>query len=359
MFLSEKSYAQLDNSFFKWKHEFTAEGDLRLQIENLNYFRNVEFKSPIDEGRTMGGFQFVPELSYQISNKALVSGGLLLKRDVGGEGFHQIQPTFQLKYVDKEMAFLFGRLEGNMDHNLIEPLLDPERIISNRTENGFQLLLNKIWFDADIWLDWQKMIYTNSPFREEFDAGVSTKLKLISSDKLKWQIPLSVLAHHKGGEIDTSGQPTVSQFTFTYGSELSYLPSASKLKRIQAGLYFNNYEDISGRATSFIDGLGQYASVSFHWENFYGMINYWDAHQFQSGNGDVIFQSISRKNPSKYKLDYRKLYMFRAGYEKDLGNDLSFLFRTNLIRDVNEELWDFVAEFYFRWTPSYLIKSKV
>ncbi|MCB9246636.1 MAG: hypothetical protein H6606_09430 [Flavobacteriales bacterium] len=322
---------------------------MSLRIENLNYFRNVEYRSPIDEGRTLFGLQFSPEVSYQIDDAWKVSSGLFLKRDFGSDEFDQNFPTFQLKYAHENLSFIFGRLEGNMDHGLIEPLLDPERTITDRVENGFQFLMSRDRFDLDIWLDWRKAIYPLSAFREEFDAGVTGQYNIVRSDSFILSIPVDILAHHKGGEIDTSGLPSVSQFTFSYGSSFSWQLSGNGVRRIRGGVYFNNYEDVSTRATTFIDGLGQYAFLSADWREFGLMITYWDSHQFQSSNGDVYYQSVSRKDPAQYLLDYRKVWMFRAFFERDFGNDLALLARVNYIYDVNERQNDLITEFYLRW----------
>lgn len=351
--ISDQARAQLDNSFFSWKHRHAETGTFRLHVENLNYFRNVEYKTVVDEGRTLLGFQFAPEVSYQISPRFLVSGGVYAKRDFGGADFEQFMPTFQLKYAHKKHAFIFGRLEGNMDHRLIEPALDPERIIFDRTENGFQYLLNDTLIDLDIWADWQKAIYMNSPYREVFDAGITGRLKPISKKRLEVDIPFVLLAHHKGGEIDTSGLQAVSQFTLYSGVELTYKPSAGALKAVRGGAYVLNYQDVSNRAETFIDGLGQYAFIDFRWDRFGVMANYWDSHQFESITGDVLYHSTSRQNPQKYILDYRKLWMLRLYYEQEITEDLGLLVRTNTIRDVNEETFEFIAEFYLRWTPEF------
>jgi len=351
--LSPNTYAQMDNSFFTWKKGHNETGQLTLQFENLNYFRNVEYKTVVDEGRTLLGLQFVPELAYQLGPQTRISAGLLAQRDFGGENFKKLNPTFQLKHDFKKSTFIFGRLEGNMDHGLIEPIMDPERVIYDRTENGFQYLHSNRFFDYDMWLDWQKAIYANSPFREEFDAGISGKIKLVEKDSFKLRLPATVLATHKGGEIDTSKQQAVSQFSFSYGITFDWIPKNSDLKKLRGGVILNNYEDISTRAVTFIDGLGQLAFIDFKWKEFGAQLNYWDGHQFEASTGDVLYHSTSRQNPEKYQLDYRKLWMLRMYYEKEMAKDLNFLFRTNIIRDVNEETMDFVAEFYVRWTPEF------
>ena len=41
---------------------------------------------------------------------------------------------------------IFGNLDGSIQHQLIEPIYNFERVITNRLENGAQFLINKISF---------------------------------------------------------------------------------------------------------------------------------------------------------------------------------------------------------------------
>jgi len=88
------------------------------------------------------------------------------------------------------------------------------------------------------------------------------------------------------------------------------------------------------------------------------MLNYWDAHQYHNPMGDVVFRTVSFRN-STYVFDYRKIVMARLFWQTKISPDFSFLFRANYMRDLRQNSDDFVAEFYFRWKPSFgLNKSK-
>jgi len=230
--LSTFSYAQLNNSFFDIERKDTTEGIFMLHIENLGYFRNVEYKSRIDEGRTLFGYQFWPEVTYQISENAQVSGGLFLQRDFGGDGFQYSLPTFSFQYRKDQHFIRFGNLIGSSQHQLVEPLYDPENIIEKRLENGFQYILNTPKFRGEFWTDWRKMIYQNSPFREEFTVGLTVEPKLIKTSNSVLSLPIAMLAFHKGGEIDTSHMPTESNFNFDYGIKYTLKPTLSVIDSI-------------------------------------------------------------------------------------------------------------------------------
>ncbi|MFT4522548.1 MAG: hypothetical protein ACI8ZN_001498 [Bacteroidia bacterium] len=352
------SSAQLNNSFFNSSKKNQAVGDFSLSLENLNYFRNVEYKTLQDEGRTLFGYQFSPELNYQLSDHVQVSAGWWIQRDFGGSGFYQSIPIYSLQIKKNEHTLRFGNLLGGMQHNLLEPLYDPERMIENRLENGFQYVRNTNKLAFDFWIDWQKMIYPYSPFREEFTLGIVAQPYLLNSARQTLSLPVQILAFHKGGEIDTSHQRTISMFNFNYGVRYQFKPHNSNIDSVEVQANLLYYEDISTIPENFIDGLGQMFSASIYFKKYYGlMLNYWDAHQFQGPSGDVIFQSVSAQNPMLYTTHYRKLAMLRVFYQRDVAKDLRFALRANYMYDINKSTQDVVAEFYFRWTPQFKIAN--
>lgn len=353
--LSTFSYGQWNNSYFDIERHDTTAGLLSLQVENLGYFRNVEYKTAIDEGRTLFGYQFWPEAVYQISDKAQVSAGIFVQRDFGSDEFYRNFPTFSFQYTTGVHRIRFGNLLGSMQHGLIEPLYDPERVIENRMENGFQYVLNHKRIKGEFWTDWRKMIYQNSPFREEFTVGLKVEPKLIDKEHHNISIPVAMLAFHKGGEIDTSHLPTVSNFNFDYALRYVYKPQGF-IDSIDVQGHALYYEDISATPENYIDGLGQYVSLGVYAKSFGFMLNYWDSHQYHNPMGDVLFRTVSMRN-SSYILDYRKLAMARLSWETKLAPDFNFLIRGNYIRDINHGSDNFVTEFYLRWTPFFGLKQ--
>ena len=353
MALYTSAYAQLNNSFFYMHRADTTQGLVQVYIENLNYFRNVEYTSDIDEGRTLFGYQFSPEISYQVAPGIQVSAGLFAQKDFGSDRFYELSPIYRLQYRTGAKTFRFGNLFGSMQHNLMEPLYDPERVIENRQENGFQFIWNRPNLYMDAWIDWQKMIYQNSGHPEEFTAGVIAEPKLIHTRSTSLSFPIHMLAYHRGGEIDTSHQNTSSIFNFDYATKFIHRPASGFLDSIDFQVHLAYYEDISTVQENFIDGLGQMVSAAAYFKNMGIMLNYWDSHQFQAPGGDVLYQSISFKNAKLYSHHYRKLIMARLFYEKQLAENLNFLFRATFSRDIHEKTDDVIGEFYFRWTPSW------
>ncbi|MCB9262504.1 MAG: hypothetical protein H6607_09035 [Flavobacteriales bacterium] len=352
IFLSKISYAQLNNSFFYIERNDSIKNQFNLHIENIGYFRNVEYTNAIDEGRTLFGYQFWPEMTYGISQNAQIAGGVFVQKDFGSSGFYKIAPTFSFQYKKKQHTLRFGNVLGSVQHGLIEPLYDPERIIENRNENGFQYLLKAKKLKGEFWIDWTKMIYPNSPFREEFTVGTTLEPTIISKKAVKLSLPVAALAFHKGGEIDTSKMPTQSNFNFDYGIRL--ISKIQKLDSFVLEFHALDYEDISTTPENFIDGLGQYAAVSAYKNQWGLMLNYWDSHQFYNPMGDAIYRTVSSKNPN-YILNYRKMAMARLFFQTNVAENLDFLLRSNFVYDMNQKTTGVIAEFYIRWHPKYTL----
>lgn len=350
--MGSKATAQLNNSYFFNKSAQLKAGQAAVSVDNLFYFRNLEYKTHIDEGRTLFGYQLWPTLSYQVADDIRVTGGGFFQKDFGADGFYHHQPTLTLEYRTGKKVFRLGTLNGSVQHNLVEPLYDFERVIEQRVENGFQFLWNKPRFTLDAWIDWRMVSYPNGTDPERFFIGTVAEPKWIKREHIQFSTPYQMVIYHQGGEIDTSGMPTLSQFNFDYAGRLTIKPEGA-LDSIDVQAHFLYYEDISTNTVSFIDGLGQYLSIAAYRKNWGMMLNYYDAHQFQAPLGDVLFQSVSAKNPALYTRFYRKMVMARLFYERDLGSDLRFLFRAGYMRDLNQPTDNVIGEFYFRWTPSF------
>jgi hypothetical protein len=361
LLLSTFSYSQVDNSFFSRvdSSAYYAGKRFQLQLDHLSFARNTEYRSKITRGRTLLGYQLETNLRYRINDFAYVKGGLWLKRDFGGDGFHQIQPLFALHVKKKNTEVIFGNLLGTTDHNLIDPLLNPETVISDRLESGIQLKHTASKLQLDVWVDWQKMIYKNSPFQEQFVAGYNANFDLLKKEGIVISLVSQSVAFHRGGEIDATLSRNVSQYNFNNGIKLNFLPKKGVMKSFEIRADFTNYEDKSTiTEDTYIDGLGQLVSVKADFNQMRFTLQYWDSHQYQSSRGDQIYHSVSRINPILHTSNYRKMLMLRGAYEKQIADQLSFLFRAQLIHDVHEQTQDVVLDLFFRWRFSHDFDEK-
>lgn len=354
LFVSYSVKAQLNNRVFDLQtwNDSIATNHFGLTVENLNFVRNTEYQSRLIEGETLLGFQLMPTVQYRAYENVQFSGGVFLKKDFGNNAFDKISPVFTVDIKQKKHEFLLGTIKGSTTHGLIEPLYSFDRLVKNRLENGLQHIYKSNRIKTDAWLDWETMIYTGSPFREQFTAGFSGEYSMIKKEKFVWSFPVQMLVHHRGGEIDASPLPVETQFNFAYGTKIKMPLADSLIDFIEIQGYLTYYEDQSSvPADSFIDGLGQYVSILFQKKNVGIMFNYWDAHQFQATNGDVVFQSLSTQN-SKYVFNYRKMAQVRLLYEKEVYPNFFFVGRFNMMYDFHQKTRDMVMEIYVKYAKT-------
>jgi hypothetical protein len=73
---------------------------------------------------------------YYANPNLAVTLGAYLRKDFGNEGIYDAEPLFSIKYHKRNLTLVFGSLEGNIQHNYIEPLYDVERKVTTPIEYG-------------------------------------------------------------------------------------------------------------------------------------------------------------------------------------------------------------------------------
>src|SRR5690606_6465707 len=112
-----------------------------------------------------------------------------------------------------------GAIEPHLSHRYIEPLLDYDKSITDPVDYGTQLKFDRPAHTTDVWISWKNMIYMPSSEQEEILGGVSTSLHLLKKDRHSLSMPLQVLGWHRGGQIDTTSLPAVTNMNFAAGLE--------------------------------------------------------------------------------------------------------------------------------------------
>jgi len=350
-------YAQLENNIFKIHNEIQLADtqQLKLRFDNLNYFRNNEYFGNIQEGYTLFGYQLQPELVYFPNANVRVAGGIFLMKDFGNPAYTQISPTFNIKLKKNDVSLLFGNLEANLNHRLVEPLYDFERLIYDKLEHGIQLKIEKprLWLDA--WMDWEKMIYHGSPFQEQFTAGFSSDINLLGAEKkLALSIPVQTMVSHKGGQIQLGGDSlglhnVLTQWNSAVGFSISYKFDNSFLKEIKTDNYFVYYKDLSGTQTvAYREGTGAYLNLLVKTKFIDVMLNYWNASSYIAPRGGPLYQSVSFDDPS-YTEKNRELLFLRLMYEKEFFKDLFFNVRFEPYQDFVEKRLEYSYSIYLTY----------
>lgn len=341
--------AQLDNRFFDLNYfdEPLDSGHWNFSLDNLSVTRNTEYLNMIHYGRTDFGHQLLPAFNYQINKNAKISLGGFPRYDFGTNGFKEARPFYQFSYNLKNHRFIFGSLEGSLQHDMVEPIVGYDQIIRRRIEEGMQLKYDHKRWKYDVWIDWQKMIYPNSPFNEVIVAGYNVYYRPIVKEKHELRLNTQALTYHSAGEINQKVEPVVMFFNFAHGIDYEWRPNQNF--SLFSSFYGVYHEDIStNQSYYFLDGLGQLVTLRAKYKAYSLVLNYWDAHEFMAPLGEGIFLSASDKNIGNPKR-YRKMAMARLVAEKQINSNLSWMFRLGANVNIDHSAIDVVMENYIRW----------
>lgn len=324
-----------DSLEYRIRPDSARVGELHLSVHNFNYLRNYEFFSKFQDGYTLYGTQFEPQLVYYAHPRLAISAGIHLRKDFGEEGLYKTYPLFSIKYQHKGLALINGVLEGNIQHRFIEPVFDMERKITNPVEYGTQLQVTKPGYFLDVFLNWNKMIYKPSSEQEQLFAGGSADIRLFKSGKTTLSLPLQVLAFHQGGQIDTVDKPLKTIINGAAGFKLNYSPGTS-VKSVFTENYFVGYTDNSStQMQAYNKGNGLYLNAGVR--SKYGdlIFSYWNADSYISSVGMPLYQSVSyRIGDEGYTEKNRELLIVRYAYQKALIPNFYLDFRVEPVFDL-------------------------
>ena len=350
-------FSQLDNKLLS--NELTINtkdtNKLLFSFNSLNFLRNTEYFGDVEFGKTFFGYSLNPKLVYIPNSFVRIDLGGLFRKDFGNTEFKIVAPTFSVKISKNGYSGIFGNYEGGMTHQFIEPLFNIDFAISKPLENGLQLKIDKRRIWSDTWIDWQKMIYQDSPFKEEISAGTTNYITILGEDeKLKISIPLQAIVHHFGGQIDTTHTtPLSTEINTASGLRISYFfPEGSFLKELRSDNYYvTYYEESPKKRQLFTKGDGMYFNFTIRSKILSIMASYWNGHQYIAPNGTPIFQSINPIEPTRltYKEPNRSLLFVRLFYEKQLYKGLNLDIRFEPFYEFNRKAIDFSYSIYLKY----------
>lgn len=159
---------------------------ISLAYSNLFYFRDYEYVNPIQTGYTLFGTWQYPRLVVQPNTWLKLEAGALLQKDFGDKQLSRAWPVFSLQVQQKNYRVIFGALEGNQSHGLIEPLMSYDKVIERPIEEGLQVKVNTKRVTADLWLDWEIRQKENANVPEELTGGLSVVVDLSKPDN-QWK----------------------------------------------------------------------------------------------------------------------------------------------------------------------------
>ncbi len=342
-------FAQLPNHLLSDKISINDldSGRFGFGITNTNYMRNTEYFNPIEEGRTLFGYQLHPKFSYQPTKNIKLEAGIWLRHDFGGiNGFTEAIPTFSLKAKGKKSELIFGTLEGALSHGVLEPMMDINSAIYKRIENGFQYKFHsKIsWFDT--WINWEKFIEPNEFAKEKFTAGIHYRGRINLTEETKITPYFQLMASHQGGQIDTDTlDPFMMQFNAAFGAKFQHnLNEKNSLYLDLAYLTYNETSDSKVYPQNTGSGLMGNLGLKLNQTDL--MISYWQGSNYIAPRGTSIYQSRSTVDPKNYE-ETRQLVFVRFIQNKALFHSpVMASIRFEPVYDLNHGIFDFSYSLY-------------
>jgi hypothetical protein len=363
-------WAQLDNTVFKENLSLNPENKNKLyfNFKTLGYLRNNEYFNPITSGQTFFGYWLNPSFSYLASERIRLELGVFVQEDYGSSKyFSQLTPFFRFQYQKDSTTIIFGNLQSNLQHQLIEPIYAFERFITQNLENGLQIKHQKKWLDFDLWVDWQQSTQRGSTQQERIWGGLSNQFKLIRKPNFSLHIPLQISLLHLGGQGIQSFFPSTNSLNTSLGLKMIWPRASEKfIREISTESYWvyshtPNLDTAQFRQTNTVfmrEGNALFTTLNFKTRWFQTMFNWWYAYNFDSAQGGELYRSY----PS-----------FEGGFEQKRRNLLFIrflrdfkLFENTFLTLRFEPYYDFINRriehsqgFYITYRPNfYLAKLK-
>jgi hypothetical protein len=359
----QSAWAQLNNKVLEEGLSFESErkNALFLKLTNFNFVRNNEYFNDIVSGQTFFGYQLAPTLIYYPTASLRLEAGAFFWKDFGNPDYSLVAPIFSLKYFKDSLSIIFGNLEGNVQHHLIEPLYAFERTITHHLENGLQVKYNKGRFYGDLWIDWQRAIYANSPFQEEISAGLVAAVSPFKNQKFELQIPFQMSIVHRGGQ--DLGIAATNALNLTTGINLHWRNTGNRFfKQIRSENYWvYGAREVFDTLTDILQervGQGLYLNLSAETRLFELMLSYWYGRKFDAVQGGDLYKSYPVK-PQGIFQPTRRLLFVRLFKDFKVMNELYFTLRFEPYYDFVEKRVEHAAGFYISYRPSFfLLKTK-
>jgi len=357
VFLSLNAFSQDGSKIFVSDEPFEpkATGILSFEINNLNFFKNNEYKSEYVDGYTLTGTWIRPKfLFYPDTKLRLELGGQVLSYN--GRDDYKLYPWFSVLYMPtKHLSFRMGNLNQDQNHGLSEPLLDSEHFLKEKPEAGFQAKFKNKRLKADLWIDWQKMIFQGDPYKERFTFGTVTELTLFKTDKQKLSLPLTFNGMHEGGEIDNAPGLAKTHIAISEGLKYNFKTIGSLIKSWSLeGIFLQSSYPLNETALPGRHGNGFFFRASF--VSDYGRFTpgFWQGNKFYTPLGMPLFQNSAIGQP--FATNPNRLWTFSYLYDRKIFDQSKFGFTFDLFYNPASQKISNSAALYLMVNLSVLLK---
>ena len=359
--LKNVSFAQLNNQVFEDSLSIRPQEahKLYLQVQNLNFVKNNEYFNDIIPGQTLFGYQLKPRLVYFAAKNVRVEAGLFVLRDFGKAQFTQLAPVFSVKFQKKHTSLTLGTLQGNVAHRLVEPMYDFDRMLTNRLENGLQILHQGTRWHLDLWVDWQQAIERGAPLQEEIFGGLHTFYKVVDQPYFKVQIPLQFTILHQGGQEAFIAKPILNTMNLATGLQAQVL--FHKTAFVQS-IKLDNYvlgsqaAEVTIGQPDFDNGRAFYGNLTLQtkWGDL--MTSLWLGDRFNSAQGGGLYRSTGVSDKT-FTERHRDLLFVRYLRNFRISEHTRFTIRVEPSYDFNNQKIETSVGLYVHFNPNFFLKT--
>ena len=210
-------------------------------------------------------------------------------------------PILSFNYFKDHHTFSIGNLYARNNHNLIEPIMASEKILTSGVlENGVEYIFDNNNVNFDFWLNWENYIKKNDNDREVFTLGVSGSVLLLKQKKHEISLPVQFIYYHKGGQINKkyrveNNLDSILNFqNKSLGIKYKYLINYSTSLGFEY-YYLNQKIGTLINEFPFKSGYAHYFIASLISKKIEFKLTYFTGNKFISAKGNDIFQSYSKK----------------------------------------------------------------
>ena len=382
-----------------YRVDSTQTKTLGIELEALAFFKDNEFDGNVQRGYSLPGVRLQPRLTYTPIDEIKLELGLhatiysgankypcyvfhdiaTWKGDQYQSGAHLL-PFFRATARFKSITLAVGDIYGGATHGFVEPMYNPELILTDDPEMGFQMIVDTKRWHSDLWMNWQSYIFKESSHQEAFTVGWTQNInvwKRTKEDRThSLDIPIQLVIQHRGGEQDNTkmGVQTIANGALGMGYEYK-APGNRIVTGVQAEVMALYCLQQSGNLWPFKNGpaLWVKASVDFI-RDLRVTAGFFSAKDFCSLYGSQYFGTLSTKRAGG-RFDGMNTGLISVEYSRTFANAYTiganlkaYIYKTGSLAlpadDTHPEPYTIPGEsrtpfsfgVYFRCSPSFVLK---
>lgn len=382
-----------------YRVDSTQTKTLGIELEALAFFKDNEFDGNVQRGYSLPGVRLQPRLTYTPIDEIKLELGLhatiysgankypcyvfhdiaTWKGDQYQSGAHLL-PFFRATARFKSITLAVGDIYGGATHGFVEPMYNPELILTDDPEMGFQMIVDTKRWHSDLWMNWQSYIFKESSHQEAFTVGWTQNInvwKRTKEDRThSLDIPIQLVIQHRGGEQDNTkmGVQTIANGALGMGYEYK-APGNRIVTGVQAEVMALYCLQQSGNLWPFKNGPAIWvkASVDFI-RDLRVTAGFFSAKDFCSLYGSQYFGTLSTKRAGG-RFDGMNTGLISVEYSRTFANAYTiganlkaYIYKTGSLAlpadDTHPEPYTIPGEFrtpfsfgvYFRCSPSFVLK---